>query len=351
MPEIEIQTFEELLKKFSDHYLFVLSSGASVLDGIKCDKVEIREAGAYSKIRTELVLHDPSNSRLAKKHNESLKETNMTQPKKANVKFVVTKKEKPVKKAERMPFKNETITEYLQQKDFQGLEDHFIRISDSENYSEWKLFLQESGENHEILHAYQLFLNQHLGNILKQCKRASGWGIGGERNICACWAPSFLEDVDLKFPVSAIPNMELEDLLDDYYNCLYSPRIRKNRFTEDPMEAFRNNVKSKIQTIERQVHISIGSEHRIFEPRSEGENSAVQELTDCWGVSAVKAWWRGLDEEGVRDLRESDWGSSLYSQLVAKFGGGLVEDWVKEWGGTPEDIDPDGDGRAPMNGE
>lgn len=347
----EIPTFDELLNRYPDHLFFVMNSGATVLDGFKCDTVEVRDRSPQMKmIKNEIVLHEPANINKAKQHNQSIKEIPVSEPKKAKVIFSVTKKEVE-KKAARMPFKNETVPEYLEQKDEEGLVAYLSSLSQDENYEAWKVLATEirEDESNHILREYQEFLDKHLQEILPKIKTSGGpWNDG---NVFPCWAPSFLAGAGLKFPVNAIPNLAIMDLLDDYYNCLYNPGYPRTRYTSDPMTVFRTTVREKVKDISGQIRYSIDS--RFY------TKDALSELTNIWGISAVKAWWRGLDEEEVIKLKDMEnevnggmvEDQGLYHDLCEKFGGGLAEDWVKSWGGLPSDVDLDGDGRAPMRDE
>lgn len=229
------------------------------------------------------------------------------------------------KKATRAPFKEDTedevqsepvvgVKEAMPRENFKSL-DNLVQAIDG-GYDDLLFYLQhwEGGYNlaEEDLEglddAQKAKLSASLPKLYSVFKKNIPYPICG----------SVLENFDIKVPTEAILNLDLNVILDEYFGTCYHPSRATSRYSGN----FTKEVGNKVREA---VPLENFIERYIKDSPTALSIATVDDFIDLYGLQPVKNWWRTVDEETIRQLRDDTTIDMLYDGLVEKFGGGLID--------------------------
>jgi hypothetical protein len=194
----------------------------------------------------------------------------------------------------RMPIKEDSVLEMIREDDLEGFI-QWVKSTDSD------LSAYEDIQNNAATGEFEDFFSRHGEDLAKIFP-------GGEHNLPHALAPSELSGYNLKSPSSYALNIEVEEIVDDYFGICYIPKRVAERYL-DP------NIKAKMAEV-----IKAKLPDLSIPPIFMG-NASVADLVAIYGRQAVKNWWRSLEEGEVLEIQETC--PSLYETCTEIFGGGL----------------------------
>ena len=187
-----------------------------------------------------------------------------------------------------------------------------------------QLDIEEGATYEHPLPGYQQFLDTQCADLLvanKVYNFSEPESMGG--TLPPLLAPSTLSEFGYKFPTGAIANLQMMDLLDDYFGVCYHPERIRERYTENPMPAFKSAIHTAFSTINDMITKCLLTGFGYSVNRRDGKR-ALDHFIELWGIELVKNWWRSLSEKELQDIESDDCFNGMYDQLVSDFGGGLL---------------------------
>jgi hypothetical protein len=154
-------------------------------------------------------------------------------------------------------------------------------------------------------HTFQYLLKQYASLLGKQYENKE-W-------IDYPIAPSMLPEYGIRMPAAFFLECSMHIVLDEFFGIMYMPDRKAKRFDGDIQKVLMDRIRASKS--------DPGTFLDSLKSSNFSETAMLRDVEALYGRVAVKTWWYEASEETLEALRLT----SVYDELVTKYGGGLED--------------------------
>lgn len=124
--------------------------------------------------------------------------------------------------------------------------------------------------------------------------------------------------IKIILPAALIANLNVEQIIDEYFGIMYQPFRKQDRFSPGIIEAISSRLRREYMDIDSFIQDGLIQSTMVEGILEDG--GLLDVLKDVYGTNETRIWWRSLTPKELDGLREAI-GHTSFGELAMELGG------------------------------